>query len=165
MPPIRLLALDVDGTLLRSDGTVADADRRAITTALARGIAVTLATGRLSSSTLPVARALALEIPLVCADGAVLFCPNRAVPLLETPLATAGLSTFLGLARSHQLAPFVFNHEAVCGAPGDLDRYPWVSGWTDRFVAHGNEGPPAGSSALITAIGVGRAEPVAAVHE
>jgi Cof subfamily protein (haloacid dehalogenase superfamily) len=165
MPPIRLLALDVDGTLLRSDGTVADADRRAIASALARGIAVTLATGRLSSSTLPVARGLALEVPLVCADGAVLFCPNRAVPLVETPLGSAGLSTFLALTRSHELAPFVFNHEAVCGAPGDLERYPWVSGWTDRFVAHGNEGLPAGSSALITAIGVGRADPVAAVHE
>jgi Cof subfamily protein (haloacid dehalogenase superfamily) len=165
MPPIRLLALDVDGTLLRSDGTVADADRRAIAAALERGIAVTLATGRLSSSALPFARSLALEVPLVCADGAVLFCPNRAVPLVETPLASTGLSTFLGLARTHQLAPFLFSHEAVCGAAGDLDRYPWVSGWTDRFVDHGQAGFPDGGPALITAIGVGRAEPVAAVHE
>jgi Cof subfamily protein (haloacid dehalogenase superfamily) len=165
MPPIRLLALDVDGTLLRSDGTVAEADRRAIAAALASGIAVTLATGRLSSSALPFARALALEVPLVCADGAVLFCPTRNVPLIETPLATHGLSTFLALTRTHQLAPFLFNHEAVCGAASDLDRYPWVSGWTDRFVSHEGDGLPHGGPALITAIGVGRAEPIAAVHE
>jgi Cof subfamily protein (haloacid dehalogenase superfamily) len=161
--PTRLLALDVDGTLLRSDGTVAEADRAAIAAALARGIAVTLATGRLSSSALPFARALALEVPLVCADGAVLFCPTRGVPLVETPLSANGLAAFLGLVQGHTLAPFVFTHEAVCGAASDFDRFPFVSGWTDRFVAH--DDPGAASPSPITAIGVGSASAIAAVHD
>jgi Cof subfamily protein (haloacid dehalogenase superfamily) len=163
MPRTRLLALDVDGTLLRSDGTVAEADRAAIATLLASGTAVTLATGRLSSSALPVARALALDVPLVCADGAVLFCPNRVVPLVERPLSAAGLAAFLGLLRDHTLTPFLFSHEAVCGAAADLQRFPWVSGWTDRFVAHEGEG--AGPASAITAIGVGSASAVASVRE
>jgi hydroxymethylpyrimidine pyrophosphatase-like HAD family hydrolase len=162
MAPIRLLALDVDGTLLRSDGTVAEADREAIAGALARGIGITLATGRLSSSALPFARALGLEVPLVCADGAVLFCPTRAIPLVETPLSSNGLASFLAELRGQTLAPFVFSHEAVCGAAADFERFPFVSGWTDRFVT---DADPVGGRAPITAIGVGPAEAVTAAHE
>jgi Cof subfamily protein (haloacid dehalogenase superfamily) len=165
---LRLLALDVDGTLLRNDGNVAPRDREAIASALEAGVAVTLATGRLSSSALPFARALSLEVPLVCADGAVLFCPKRQIPLRQRPLGAAGLSTFLARLRQHGLAPFVFNHQAVCGAAGDFARYPFVSGWTDELVAHDDlDRAAAGSDhqAPITAIGVGGSPQVAAIME
>src|SRR6185436_386927 len=106
----RLLAIDVDGTLLRSDGTVADADRAAIAAALEQGVTVTLATGRLSSSAMPFARALALT-----------------VPLSQTPLAVPGLNSLLRCLRQQALAPFVFTHEAVCGAATDFERFPFVA--------------------------------------
>jgi len=154
----RLLALDVDGTLLRSDGTVADADRAAIATALEQGVVVTLATGRLSSAAMPFARALALEAPLVCADGAVLFCPTRNIPLSQTPLAVPGLNSLLRCLRGQALAPFVFTHEAVCGAAADFDRFPFVAGWTPVRAPHDDlevAVAAAGTLAPITAIGVG----------
>ena len=154
---IRLLAVDVDGTLLRTDGTVAGEDRLAIAGALARGIAVTLATGRLSSSAMPFARSLALEAPLVCADGAVLFCPTRGV-LAQRPLRGPGLTTLLACLREEALAPFVFTHEAVCGAANDFDRFPFVAGWTPVRAPHDDltaAAAAAGPQAPITAIGVG----------
>jgi hydroxymethylpyrimidine pyrophosphatase-like HAD family hydrolase len=159
----RLIAIDVDGTLLRSDGTVAPEDRAAIATALAQGVTVTLATGRLSSSAMPVARALALEAPLVCADGAVLFCPTREIPLAQTPLAVPGLTRLLRCLRDQSLAPFVFTHEAVCGAAADFDRFPFVAGWTPMRAPHEDlEAAVAavGRLAPITAIGVGPEEAV-----
>jgi Cof subfamily protein (haloacid dehalogenase superfamily) len=166
MLPVRLLAIDVDGTLLRNDGQVARRDRQAIAAALEQGVAVTLATGRLSSSALPWARSLALGVPLVCADGAVLFCPRREVPLHQRPLVFAGLEAFLRLVRRQQLAPFVFTHQAVCGAAGDFARFPFVSGWTDELVAHGDLDRAAAAiddHAPITAIGVGSEERAQAV--
>jgi hydroxymethylpyrimidine pyrophosphatase-like HAD family hydrolase len=155
---VRLIAIDVDGTLLRTDGTVAAEDRAAIAAALDRGVAVTLATGRLSSSAMPFARALALEAPLVCADGAVLFCPTRGVPLAQTPLALPGLNSLLRCLRAEALAPFVFTHEAVCGAAADFDRFPFVAGWTPMRAPHDDLAAAvvaAGPLAPITAIGVG----------
>ena len=155
---LRLLAVDVDGTLLRSDGTVAEEDRAAIAAALERGIAVTLATGRLSSSAMPFARSLALQVPLVCADGAVLFCPTRNVPLAQTPLAGPGLGRLLRCLHEQSLAPFVFTHEAVCGAANDFDRFPFVAGWTPVRAGHEDLAAAAaaqGTLAPITAIGVG----------
>jgi hydroxymethylpyrimidine pyrophosphatase-like HAD family hydrolase len=155
---VRLIAIDVDGTLLRSDGTVAPEDRAAIAAVLERGIAVTLATGRLSSSAMPFARTLALQAPLVCADGAVLFCPNRNVPLAQRPLAGPGLESWLRCLGEEALAPFVFTHEAVCGAANDFDRFPFVSGWTPVRTPHEDlaiAAAAAGALAPITAIGVG----------
>jgi hydroxymethylpyrimidine pyrophosphatase-like HAD family hydrolase len=165
---VRLIAVDVDGTLLRSDGTVAPEDRAAIAAALARGIAVTLATGRLSSSAMPYARALALRVPLVCADGAVLFCPNREIPLSQTPLAGAGLHSLLRCLGDEALAPFVFTHDAVCGAANDFDRFPFVAGWTPVRALHDDlavAAADAGLRAPITAIGVGTELAVLRAHE
>lgn len=167
MSDVRLIALDVDGTLLRSDGTVAREDRDAIAAALDRGVAVTLATGRLSSSALPFARELALQAPLVCADGAVLFCPTRGV-LTQTPLAGPGLASLLGCLRRRSISPFVFTHEAVCGAAPDFDRYPFVAGWTPLRAPHDDLDQAAGAGgalAPITAIGVGREESVLLAEE
>jgi hydroxymethylpyrimidine pyrophosphatase-like HAD family hydrolase len=163
MSAVRLIAIDVDGTLLRSDGTVAAADSAAIAQALERGIAVTLATGRLSSSAMPFARAFALQAPLVCADGAVLFCPRREVPLHQKPLVETGLTRWLSTLRARALAPFVFTHEAVCGTAADFDRFPFVSGWTPMRAAHEDldaAAAAAGTLAPITAIGVGSEEAV-----
>lgn len=157
MSDVRLIALDVDGTLLRNDGTVAPEDRAAIARALSRGITVTLATGRLSSSTLPFARELGLDATLVCADGAVLFSPTRGV-LSQTPLRQPGLDKLLRSLRARDLAPFIFTHEAVCGAPADFDRFPFVSGWTPMRTPHDDvdaAAAAAGAHAPITAIGVG----------
>jgi hydroxymethylpyrimidine pyrophosphatase-like HAD family hydrolase len=168
MNQVRLLAIDVDGTLLRTDGTLAPEDRDAIATALDRGVAVTLATGRLSSSALPFARALALEAPLVCADGAVLFCPTRCVPLVQMPLAGPGLVSLLRYLREGGLAPFVFTHEAVCGAAPDFERFPFVAGWTPLRAPHDDLDLAAtadGTLAPITAIGAGPEEAVLLVEQ
>jgi Cof subfamily protein (haloacid dehalogenase superfamily) len=45
-PPVRLIATDLDGTLLRSDGTVSERARRSILAAIEAGIEVVPATGR-----------------------------------------------------------------------------------------------------------------------
>ena len=47
---IKLIALDIDGTTLRKDGTLSDRNRQALERALARGIHVVVATGRCLSA-------------------------------------------------------------------------------------------------------------------
>ncbi len=148
-----MVAIDVDGTLLRTDGTIAIEDRQAIAAARERGITVTLATGRLSSSTLPVARMLDLDDPLVCADGAVLYCPRRLMPLDLQPLAASEVSAMRAYLARQSLAPFVFTHETVFGAAADGGRFPFIAGWTPNIVAC--EDLSTAPTSVITAIGVG----------
>jgi Cof subfamily protein (haloacid dehalogenase superfamily) len=69
----RLLAVDVDGTLVRRDGHIDERDRHAIARLREQGVIVTLATGRLYEGTRPVAEQLGLTGLLVCSDGASLM--------------------------------------------------------------------------------------------
>jgi 5-amino-6-(5-phospho-D-ribitylamino)uracil phosphatase len=68
---IRLLAVDIDGTLLDTRGRIPDAHRDALKDAVGRGIDLALVTGRSFHFTRPVADQLALPVTLIVNNGAV----------------------------------------------------------------------------------------------
>ncbi len=84
---IKLLALDLDGTLLNSRGEIPEKNLEAIQQAEQIGVLVTIATGRRFRDALPVARQINLNAPLICHNGALLkyadTLENVAVSLLE----------------------------------------------------------------------------------
>ena len=68
---IRLIGIDVDGTLLDSRGHLPDANREAISEAVAAGIHVALVTGRSYPFARPVANTLPDALTLIVSSGAV----------------------------------------------------------------------------------------------
>jgi Cof subfamily protein (haloacid dehalogenase superfamily) len=68
---IRLIGIDVDGTLLDREGQLPAANREAIDAAVAAGIHVALVTGRSYPFARPVADALPWAITLIVSNGAV----------------------------------------------------------------------------------------------
>lgn len=72
MSRTRLVALDVDGTLMSYDGVISDDVREAVTALVAAGVHVVLSTGRSAHSAVEVALDLGLtQGPVVCSNGAV----------------------------------------------------------------------------------------------
>ncbi len=71
MSHYRLLAIDIDGTLLNSRHELTDAVRDAILRARQAGIEIVLATGRRYSRVLPLVEPLEMNVPLVTASGAL----------------------------------------------------------------------------------------------
>jgi 5-amino-6-(5-phospho-D-ribitylamino)uracil phosphatase len=69
---IKLLALDLDGTLLNSSGQISIANKTAVKLAEDSGVLVTIATGRRFRDALPVALELELNAPVVCHNGALI---------------------------------------------------------------------------------------------
>lgn len=67
----RLLALDVDGTLLDPYGALPDAARRAVGNARSAGLEVVLCTGRRFRTALPILRELELEGSVIVNNGAL----------------------------------------------------------------------------------------------
>jgi hydroxymethylpyrimidine pyrophosphatase-like HAD family hydrolase len=134
MTRCRLLALDLDGTLLRDDGTVDAEDRRAVARARAHDVLVTLATGRLPRTTLPWARALHLGAPLICADGALTVAPNGGRLALRT-LPPPAIASFWRLGESAQLPTLWLTGHAVRGLGAHAELAGWLAGWSDHFVA------------------------------
>ena len=71
----QLLALDIDGTIVANDLTILPEVATAIAAAQARGVRVTLATGRMYGSTLPYAKRLEIHDPLICYQGGMIRDP------------------------------------------------------------------------------------------
>lgn len=132
----KLLAIDLDGTLLRRDGTIDPRDASAIRRARDAGVTVTLATGRLTTGTLPVARALELDVPLVCADGATLCCAKTSEILERNAMALEHADAMLRALERHRLASFVFLHDAIhCDEAGVAHKIH-VRGWSEQVHVH-----------------------------
>jgi Cof subfamily protein (haloacid dehalogenase superfamily) len=70
-PPIRLLALDIDGTLLDSNFQLSTANLAALRRAHESGVEVVLTTGRRHTFALPVAAELGFDLWLISSNGAV----------------------------------------------------------------------------------------------
>ena len=68
---IRLLALDLDGTLLTSRGELSERNRRAIDEARAAGVRVAVVTGRRFRDARPLALELGLDVPVISHNGAL----------------------------------------------------------------------------------------------
>ena len=99
--PYRLLALDVDGTLLDSDGTLRPSTAAAVARAAAAGIRPVLCTGRRYRRARPVAEQLGLDAPLVCNSGAIVKDPAGHRTLWRADLDHALLADVLALFNRH----------------------------------------------------------------
>src|SRR5262249_15240050 len=112
-----LLAVDLDGTLFREDGTVDARDAAALQRAMDAGVVVTFATGRLAPAVLATARALGIDMPVVCADGAALVCVHTGRLLESEGLAREPLDDLLFALSTNNIAPFVFLHDGAHSDP------------------------------------------------
>src|ERR1700722_9326999 len=70
-PSIRLLATDIDGTLLNPHFHISDGDLAALRRAQAAGIEVVLVTGRRHQFALPIAEELGFDLWLISSNGAI----------------------------------------------------------------------------------------------
>jgi Cof subfamily protein (haloacid dehalogenase superfamily) len=82
----RLVATDLDGTLLRSDLTLSERTAVALRTASAEGMLVALVTGRPVRWLRRVYDQLGIDIPAVCANGAVVYDPALDEALHVSPM-------------------------------------------------------------------------------
>ncbi|MDD2421257.1 MAG: Cof-type HAD-IIB family hydrolase [Heliobacteriaceae bacterium] len=83
---IRLVAIDLDDTLLTPELTITPAVQAAVQAAIRRGVVVTLATGRMYRSALPFACRLGLDQPLIVYQGALLKHAKTGEVLWHRPL-------------------------------------------------------------------------------
>jgi Cof subfamily protein (haloacid dehalogenase superfamily) len=105
--PIKLLAIDIDGTLLNREKKITKRTRAAIQEAQANGILVMLATARRYRNAAPFAEELGLEMPLIICDGAqIVHFPDRTIikqHLLDVEVAQVAVETMV----QHAIQPIV----------------------------------------------------------
>ena len=84
---IRLIAIDLDGTLLTSDKRISQATAAALSDAIRiAGVRIVLASARPPRTTLPFHRQLELDTPIVCCNGALVQMPPTGQVLIHRPI-------------------------------------------------------------------------------
>jgi len=100
---IRLLVVDVDGTLIGNSGVPTPRVRDAIGEAQVAGLRIALCSGRPLASCGPIARSLRLSGPHVVFNGALVKDPDQPRTVLQKPLPPAALDRLIELGREEDL--------------------------------------------------------------
>ncbi|MCS7002639.1 MAG: Cof-type HAD-IIB family hydrolase [Dehalococcoidia bacterium] len=107
---IRLLVLDVDGTLLNPEGAITSRVAAALRAAADRGVTIALATGRRFLLTKPLADQLGVPMPLIVHNGAAIRWSATGECLyahrIPEVIARAAVRTMI----DHGIQPIVFEH-------------------------------------------------------
>ena len=159
----RLLALDLDGTLLRTDQRVDERDIAAIRELQAAGVTVTIVTGRMHAGSVGAARACSIEGAIACVEGSHLVEVASRRTLVHhaiTPPASALLRETFG---AHGLASFIFGAEHIHHDEAGEPYADYVRTWSpslQRVAAALHE--DAWASAPLATVAIGDATAVAA---
>ena len=133
---IRMLVIDIDGTLLTPEGYITAPTQAAVRAAQQAGIVVTLATARRYCNTAKIAAELGLDIPLILYDGAMIVQhPHKAI-LYTHPLKAEVGQRAVELLVRHELQPVVHPatgiEEEIWTGPASFDN-PWVAAYFITF--------------------------------
>ena len=132
----RLLACDLDGTILEHNRHISDRVRRAISLARERGAQIALVTGRSFQAALPYARLIDVHLPLVCYQGGLIRQPDTGKTLYQASLTCelAEETIELSQARGWQLLLYTADEIILSEYRYPEDVYRQMLGPTVRQV-------------------------------
>lgn len=143
-PHIRLLACDLDGTLMAHDsglegrdlGRITERVQQAMALAGTRGVQITLATGRSFQSTLPYAQALKIDLPLICYQGGLIQYAGTGKILYQAALAPELVEESIDLGQAHgwQLILYMRDEVLLTEYRHSAEEYRHLLGPTVRKV-------------------------------
>lgn len=116
-PPrrVRMIALDVDGTLLDPHEQISPRVRKAIRDAIADGCLVTLATGRRLVGAQFIAQELGLDLPLILHGGAVVQDSATGAVIYQHPHEPETVEALVDLFLRHGRQPIVYESPGFGG--------------------------------------------------
>ena len=98
---IKLIAIDMDDTLLNGELAISPRCREAITRASEQGITVAMASGRMARSITPYMEALNLNTPLIACNGATVYDKPGGAVIYSRPVALDLAIKFCAFAESN----------------------------------------------------------------
>lgn len=116
--PYRLIAIDLDGTLIDAAHRPGPGSAGAIAACEARGARVVLATGRSFASAAPYIRALGMRPPHITLNGAIMAEPDAGRFTVRATLTTEQLALALDLLDAHGIAHIVYGAAGIYAVPG-----------------------------------------------
>jgi hydroxymethylpyrimidine pyrophosphatase-like HAD family hydrolase len=127
----RLLAIDLDGTLLDVSGRPHARDVRAVRAALTAGVSVSIVTGRLYSGSRAAAEILGLRGAVGCADGSHVVLASDHTTLLHHGVGGVEAIALRGALARANAATFVFAKDAIGHDAAGTPYVGYMSTWSN----------------------------------
>jgi 5-amino-6-(5-phospho-D-ribitylamino)uracil phosphatase len=106
--PYRMVAIDLDGTLLRKDGTMGERTRLALQAAVGQGVRVVICTGRRFRTTLPILAELQLAVPVIVHGGLLIKDAGTHETLHHNYLSRDLSLEMVKFLKAHGVPPIVY---------------------------------------------------------
>lgn len=119
----KLIAIDLDGTVLDSYGRISARTKRAVERVRAAGIQVVIVTFRAYRSSKPFAVELGLHTPLICVNGALVKDASDDRVLEEFPLTRKAATEAVEYGMSHGYETCLYIDEWYVGDAKTLRKY------------------------------------------
>lgn len=105
----KLIATDMDGTLLNSQNKISHRNREVLFKAVEEGIYIVLSTGRILKSALYYGNTIGLSSPIIACNGALISCENGKDILYENPMDMASIKNVIKLAEESGIYYHFYN--------------------------------------------------------
>lgn len=104
----KLVAIDLDGTIVHQDGAISSSDKRAIQHTIDRGMMVTFATGRMYQPSARFAQEVGINIPIICYLGALIREVWGGKVLWHKPLSLEIARRVIERIRQMDMRPYTY---------------------------------------------------------
>lgn len=132
----KIVAVDMDGTLLNDDGVITPKTVEAIKNAIASGVVFTISTGRPMQGVLKYQDILGLKDPIITYNGAMLVKPETKEIIYELGLETMDASKVLAFGLSNNITMCIWSNNQLYGnlSTDLIHTYKLMSGVEPIFI-------------------------------
>lgn len=103
---IKLICIDMDGTLLKDDHNIAERDKEAIKSAISKGVHVAITTGRVYNCAKLYSKSIGLKTPIIASNGAFIGDTDDT-PIYCNPLSIDDIKEFLIITKKYGLLSYL----------------------------------------------------------
>lgn len=107
----KMLAMDMDGTLLTNDKRVTEKTKAAIKKAADMGVKIVISTGRVFTSARLYSELLEMKVPIIASNGAYINYNDEV--LYQKLFGEKNIKNTLKLTKEHGLYPQFFTHDSI----------------------------------------------------
>ncbi len=107
----KLIAVDMDGTLLSSSNTISNNNKKALKCAVEQGIKVVISTGRIFTSARYYAKTLGIVTPIIACNGAYISEYHRDNVLFKNPMKKEDCKWLIKILNENRMYFHFYDNE------------------------------------------------------
>ena len=133
----KLIAIDMDGTLLNSQNEISERNIKALHKAAKKGVYVVLSTGRILKSALYYSKFLETINPIVACNGAIVSCGYGKDIIYEKSVGIGASKKIIGLAEENNLYYHFYDKDTLYSKIRNENTIKYYESYEDNLGKQG----------------------------